>query len=150
MVVSLIRRPPRSARSVRTSRSATLRWLVGHRVPGRSFAEHESDLAGPVTRQPIGDVLLGHRVHRRGRVLEDEDLGVERDGTGQRHPLALTTGEHPSTFAHALVRTLGDVVTAGDPERLLGDGRIGVDVVGDAPVEQVGGVRRDDHPGPGQ
>ena len=84
---------------------------VGGHPPGR----HEHDIVGQRDRrrprcdhqhrrlerrpQPIEDRLLGRRVERRGRVVEDQDRRTPHERPGERDPLALTTAEADPALA---------------------------------------------------
>ena len=111
------------------------------RPPGRDPAVLEHDhLVGELDRreavgdddrrpalhhlgQPLADAGLGGRVHRRGRVVEDEDPRVDEDRARDREPLALTAGERDAALAdHGLVAVrqgLDELVRLGRARRLL-------------------------------
>ena len=72
--------------------------------------------------QAGGDPRLGVRVHRRGRLDQHQDLGVDRERARQDQALALAAGEGAAALGDRGVETLGkgfeDVVGRGGVERL--------------------------------
>src|SRR5690625_7288241 len=68
--------------------------------------------------QPGQDRLLHHRVHRGGRVVEDEQTGTAHQGACDRDPLALPPGQGRPPLPHHRVDALGQ---GGDEPAGLGD-----------------------------
>ena len=76
---------------------------------------------GPVAAQPGRDPGLGVRVDRRGRLDQDQDLGVAGQRPGQHQPLPLAAGEGAAALGHHRVQPVGqcleDVVGRGGLQR---------------------------------
>ena len=56
------------------------------------------------SREPGLDLGLGARVHRRGRVVQNQDARLGEQGPSDRHPLTLPTRQGQAALAdHGLV-----------------------------------------------
>src|SRR4028118_1579273 len=96
--------------------------LVRAHRADRALVEDQDQVGVPHRRYPLGDhedgaVLLAHqpvqglldrrlrlRVHRRSAIVEDEEAGVNQQGSGYRDPLALPAREADAALPdHGLV-----------------------------------------------
>ncbi len=66
--------------------------LVGLPDRGDALGDDDRRHALAASAEPTPDLALGDRVHGRGRVVEDEDLGLDEERPGQGEPLALAAG----------------------------------------------------------
>src|SRR6185437_16240089 len=98
------------------------------------------------------DRLLGFRVDRGGRLVQDQDLGVPQDGAGDRDALAFAAGQAVAALADAgavaVVLLDDEVVGVGRPRRRhdVAEGGVGAgvgDVLGDRAVEEEGVLQHD-------
>jgi hypothetical protein len=96
------------------------------------------------------DLLLGHGVERRGRLVEHQDRRRLEDGAGDGHALLLAARQlEPALADHGVValrQAQYEVVDLGEPGGLLdllvaGIGAAVADVVADRVVEQHGVLR---------
>jgi hypothetical protein len=62
--------------------------VMGHQHHGRAL------FAGQVHQQ-VHHLLAGQRVERAGRLVGEQDLGLDRQRPGERHPLRLAAGQFP-------------------------------------------------------
>ena len=83
--------------------------------PGRAAAATWSSttVVRPAARpaQPVRDAGLGVRVHRRGRVDQEQHLRVGEQGPGQPDPLPLPAGEVAARVADGRVEPVGERAT---------------------------------------
>src|SRR6266700_2861882 len=78
---------------------------VHHR--GQAVSDHQRR-SPPGDAVELGlDALLGFRVERRGRLVEDEDARIFQDGAGDRDALFLAAGELQAPLAYARFVLLG-------------------------------------------
>ncbi|MNC75967.1 hypothetical protein D3C75_1275950 [compost metagenome] len=69
------------------------------------------------------DLVFGTAIHRRQRVVEDQDFRVQQQGACDGNTLFLTTGKHHATLTHlgfiALRQAQNILVHAGQAGRTL-------------------------------
>jgi hypothetical protein len=84
----------------------------------------DDDLRAGEGPEVLGDARLGLDVEVARRLVEEQDRGLVRDGTGQRQPLLLTAGQSAPPFRHERVvahRHGQDVVVDGGDASCLDD-----------------------------
>ena len=94
--------------------------LVGRDDRRQAVRDHDrgAALADQVERRL--DLLLGVRIERRGRLVEDQDRRRLEDGAGDRHALLLAARElQPALADHGLV-AVGQALDEGADLRQLG------------------------------
>ena len=91
--------------------------------------EHERDPElGPEPLQELKDLRLDRHVQRRHRLVEDDQLGVEREGPGDADALALAPGEGARTAVGVGGIETDEPEQLVDPRRPLGPGPDAVDL----------------------
>src|SRR5262249_18307413 len=86
----------------------------------KSMGNRDGCAAARESAERLLDRLLALGVDVARRFVEHEDRRIVENGTGNRHPLALTTGETGATFADASVVTQRRV-----ENEVMGLGRFG-------------------------
>ena len=119
--------------------------LVGMDDGRQPVGDHQGGAAAAHLFQRALDLLLGARVERAGRLVEQQDMGVLQDGAGDRHALLLAARELQAALADrrlvALRQGHDEVMDARQPGRPLdilarAVGPAVADVVVDRVVEQ--------------
>jgi hypothetical protein len=57
--------------------------------------------------EAVEDCFLGLGVHTRKRIVQDQDLRIQGDGPGDRHPLPLSAGQRDPSFPHDGIEPIG-------------------------------------------
>ena len=77
----------------------------------------------PPAAQVVQDLVFGTAVHRRQRVVEDQDLRIQQQRTRNGDTLFLPARQHHAAFAHfgviALRQPQNVLMDAGQPRRLF-------------------------------
>ena len=67
----------------------------------------------------MADLVARRRVERRERLVEEQELGLRREGPRQRDPLRLAARERPRLVAGALGQTASGVIDVGETTVLV-------------------------------
>ena len=82
--------------------------LIGALDGREPMRDHERGLPVHHVLERLLDTVFRLHVHAGRRIVQDQDARLDEDGAGQRHPLALTAGEHRATVADLSLVAVGE------------------------------------------